>query len=180
LEEFLKHVSAITLIYLLLITIFIPSSLLAQKKKPATAKKRPPATTPTPTDMRGEAALVAEQIKNVSRFLYIYGQIENSLEVAEENAKRGQDTPAVQAKNKQNMDQLVANIKNLRLGMDDLVKKFQGNPRLQVQSLKVSLAAESAALAEQLAAAGKFNDAGKALIAVNERLTDALISMRLQ
>jgi hypothetical protein len=181
LEEFLKHFSATSLICLLLITIVVPSSLLAQKKKPASTKKRPPAASPTPApDMRAEAALVADQIKNVSRFLYIYGQIENSIEVVEENAKRGQNTPAVEAKNKQNLEQLVANIKNLRLGMDDLVKRFQGNPRLQVQSLKVSLAAESAALAEQLAAAGKFNDAGKALIAVNERLTDALISMRLQ
>ncbi len=176
----MKHFSATTLICLLLMTIVVPFSLHAQKKKPTSTKKRPPAATPTPVpDMRAEAALVADQIKNVSRFLYIYGQIENSIEVVEENAKRGQNTPAVQAKNKQNMEQLVANIKNLRLGMDDLVKKFQGNTRLQVQSQKLILAAESAALAEQLAAVGKYSEAGKSLIAVNERLTDALISMRL-
>jgi hypothetical protein len=50
---------------------------------------------------------------------------------------------------------------------------------LQVQSLKISNATEAAANAQRLAAAGRYDEAGKMLVTVVDRLTDTLISMRL-
>jgi hypothetical protein len=129
--------------------------------------------------MRPEANKVAEQIKNVTKFLYIYGKIANGLEIADDQAKRGQTNPTIAAQNKQNKDALVANINGLRTGLDTVVKSFQSSPRLQVQFLKISYAAESLATAEQLATAGRFDDAGKALVSAIDRLTDTMISMKL-
>jgi hypothetical protein len=60
-----------------------------------------------------------------------------------------------------------------------LTNNFQANPRLQVQYLKLAYATEAALNAERLAATGRYNDAGKFLITVVERLTDTIISMRL-
>ncbi len=129
--------------------------------------------------MRAEATQVAEQIKNFSKFVYIYGKIANGLEVAEDQVKRGQSSPQVEAKNKQSKDAVVTSISGLRTGLSNVARNFQGNPRLQVQYLKLSQAAEAAASAEQLATAGRYDEAGKALVIVVERLTDTLISMRL-
>jgi len=149
---------------------------LAQKKKPASRAK--PAPTPVP-DMRPEATQVATQIKNVSNFIYVFGKIVNTLEVAEDQAKRNQTSPEIQAKNKKSKDALIASINGLRAGLENVTRSFQANPRLQVQYLKLSYATEAAANAERLATAGRYDEAGKMLVTVIERLTDTMISMRL-
>jgi hypothetical protein len=144
------------------------------------SRRRAPAPAPTPVpDMRPEALRVAEQIKNVSRFIYAYSKAANTLEIAEDQAKREKVSAQVQANNKQSKDALVSTINGLRTGLDRVVKSFQTNPRLQVQYLKLSSAAEAAASAEQLATAGRYDEAGKALVTVIERLTDTLTTMRL-
>src|SRR5262245_56699059 len=130
--------------------------------------------------MRPEASQVATQIKNVSNFLYVYGKIVNSLEVADEQAKNKQSSPEIQEKNQKSKDALVVNINKLRAGMESLSKSFQANPRLQVQYLKLSNATDAVLNAERLAAAGRYEEAGKTLIRAIERLTDTVISMRLQ
>ena len=154
-----------------------------QKQQPKQHQKRPtrgakPTPTPTP-DMRAEASEVATQIKNVSNFIYIYGKVVNGLEVADDQAKSNQASPEIQAKIKESKDKLIAKIRDVRIGLEDLANGFQANPRLQVQFLKVSYATEAVVNAERLAAAGRYNDAGKFLVTVVERLTDTIISMRL-
>ncbi len=153
-----------------------PTTPLAQRKRPARRAK--PAPTPVP-DMRAEALQVAAQIKNVSNFIYVYGKIVNSLEVAEEQAKLKQTSPEIQAQNKKSKDQLIVSISGLRSGLANMARGFQANPRMQVQYLKLSYATDAAANAEKLAAAGRYDEAGKTLITVIERLTDTMISMRL-
>jgi hypothetical protein len=172
----LKRISIFTLSLLIALASVMTAPASVQKKPRRRAAT--PAPTPVP-DMRPEALQVAEQIKNFSKFVYLYGKIANGLEIAEDEAKRGQSPPQVQAKNKQSKDALVGNINGLRAGLNNVVKNFQANARLQVQYLKLSYAAEAAASAEQLAAAGRYDEAGKALVTVVERLTDTLISMRL-
>jgi hypothetical protein len=145
-------------------------------RKPAGAKPKP---TPTP-DMRAEAAQVAAQIKKVSNFIYIYGKVVNGLQFADEQAKNENQTSAkIQALNKENKDKLVASIDGVRAEIEGLAKSFEGNPRMQVQYLKINFATGAALDAERLAAAGQYDDAGKSLVAVVERLMDAIMSMRL-
>lgn len=150
-----------------------PSFAQRTKRRPAT-----PAPTPVP-DMRPEALQVAEQIKNVSRFTYTYGKVVYSLQIADEDAKRGQASPTVLEANKKSKDALITTINGLRTGLNTVAAKFQANSRLQVQYLKISFAAEAIATAEQLAKAGQYDEAGKALVTAVERLTDTLTTMRL-
>src|SRR5262245_65300167 len=98
--------------------------------------------------MRAEASQVAAQIRKVSNFIYIYGKVVNSLEVADDHAKNDQTSPKAQALNKENRDRLVASIGGLRAEMEDLANGFQANPRMQVQYLKLAYATEAATNAE--------------------------------
>ena len=172
----MKRISIIVLAALIS-TIWAPQhSSLAQKKRPAPRAK--PTPTPAP-DMRAEAAQIATQIKNVSNFIYVYGKIVNSLEVADEQVKNKQTSPEIQAINQKSKDALILRIRDLRAGLENLGKSFQANPRLQVQYLKLTYATDSVINAERFAAAGRYEEAGKALVLVIERLTDTVISMRL-
>jgi hypothetical protein len=183
-ESLLKRVSIFTVIVLIALGAASQArSIAKQKQQPRQQQKRPtrgvkPTPTPTP-DMRAEASEVAAQIKNVSNFIYIYGKVVNGLEVADEQAKSSQTSPETQTRIKESKATLTAKIKDVRIGLENLANNFQANPRLQVQYLKVSYATEAALNAERLAAAGRFNDAGKYLVTVVERLADTIISMRL-
>jgi len=183
-ESLLKRVSIFTVIVLIALGAASQArSIAQQKQQPKQQQKRPtrgvkPTPTPTP-DMRAEASEVAAQIKNVSNFIYIYGKVVNGLEVADDQAKSNQASPETQAKIKESKATLIAKIKDVRIGLEDLANNFQANPRLQVQYLKLAYATEAALNAERLAATGRYNDAGKYLVTVVERLTDTIISMRL-
>jgi hypothetical protein len=184
-ESLLKRVSIFTILILIALGAASQARSLAQQQKqqPKQQKKRPtrgakPTPSPTP-DMRAEASGVAAQIRNVANFLYVYGKVVNTLEVAEEQAKNNQTSPEIQAKNKKSKEMLVASISGVRAGLENLANGFQANPRLQVQYLKIAYATEAALDAERFAAAGRYQDAGKSLVTVVERLTDTIISMRL-
>jgi len=178
----LKRVSIFTLIVLVALGAASQAhSLTRQKQQPKQQQKRPtrgvrPTPTPTP-DTRAEASEVVTQIRNVSNFIYIYGKVVNGLEVADEQAKSNLASPETQARIKESKDKLIAKIKDVRIGLEDLASKFQANPRLQVQYLKLAYATEAALNAERLAATGRYNDAGKFLVTTVERLADTIASM---
>ena len=111
----MKRISIIVLTALIAIVFAQQESSIAQKRRPT----RPVKPTPTPVpDMRPEASQVATQIKNVSNFLYVYGKIVNSLEVADEQVKNKQTSPEIQEKNQKSKDALVVNINKLRAGLE--------------------------------------------------------------
>jgi hypothetical protein len=178
----LKRVSIFTLIVLIALGAASQAhSLTRQKQQPKQQQKRPtrrvkPTPTPTP-DTRAESSEVVTQIRNVSNFIYIYGKVVNGLEVADEQAKSNLASTETQVVIKESKDKLIAKIKDVRIGLEDLASKFQANPRLQVQYLKLAYATEAALNAERLAAAGKYNDAGRLLVTVVERLADTIVSM---
>ena len=182
----MKRISIFVLSALIAIVCALQTSSLAQKPQTSSSaaqKKRPaPRAKPTPTpvpDMRAEASQVATQIKNISNFIYVYGKIVNSLEVADEQVKNKQTSPEIQARNQKSKDALILRISDLRVGLENLAKSFQANPRLQVQYLKLTHATDAVLNAQRLASSGQYDEAGKSLVAAVERLTDTMVSMRL-
>lgn len=174
-----------TLMLTLLLLLFLPLHALPQQKQSAKPpQKRPtpkPKTTPTPTptpDLRPAAGQVAEQLKLLTRFVYVYGKISNGLETADEQAKRSQPTQAVQAQTQQTKASVVANIENLRAGLTKLEQSFDANPQLQLYSPKLNSAAQTVANAAQLAAANRFDEAGRALLGVADRLAELIVEIR--
>jgi hypothetical protein len=55
---------------------------------------------------------------------------------------------------------------------------FRSTPGLQSYYLKLAGSAEGAATAENLAASGRFDQAGRTMLGVANRLTDVLLIMR--
>jgi len=143
------------------------------KKRPAASAKKPP------TDARAEVKQLAEQLKLLSRFLYLYGRISQGLETADEQAKKGDMPAALLAKTKESKASVVANINGIRAGLEKLEQSFHANPRLQRSYLKVLSASEAAARAEQLASTNRFDEAGRLLVGVAERLADLTLDVLL-
>jgi hypothetical protein len=169
---------AITLLTALLLA---PSTTLAQTRR-RSAPRQPAATTTATqrvTQVRTAGATrVAEQIKLLSRFLYVLGGVNSGLSAADEAARRNEVTPAVVQKTQQTKVGVRTNIQNFREGLDKLEIDFRNTPELQPFYIKLAGVASGAATAEEQAAANQFERAGRTLLDVVGRLTDVLVLMR--
>lgn len=170
------------LILSMAVALVFSVAALAQQKRTSTSKKKTtPTAKPATPDLRAEATQVSEQLKLLTRFIYVYGKTANGLEMAELQAKQ-EATPdlqaKLQAKNAQTRSALVASIGSLKDGVDRVGQRFHDNPYLQIQYLKVLSASEAIVSAQQLASGGKFDEAGRTLVAAAERLADATVATR--
>lgn len=164
-------------VVVVLTMILIPQAGWAQKR--STRRKPAGAAPAPPPDLRPRATEVAEQIKLLSRFLFVFGKVANGLEVARDQARRNQTSPAIEARNRQSREALVSGISGLATGIDNIVNSFKSDPNLQVQYLKLAAARDAVNEAAQFAAGQQYEEAGSALTAAIERLTETIISMRL-
>jgi uncharacterized FlaG/YvyC family protein len=159
--------------------IFLPSTSFAQTRKRTTAKSSRTASTPKASEIQREgAARVAEQIKNLTKFIYVLGGVAKGLEGVDDAAKRNESSPAIVAQTERYKEQVRSNIQTMREAMDKLEIDFRTTPELQRYYISLAGVAESAATAEDQAAANKFDQAGRSLLAVVNRLTDVLLAMR--
>ena len=124
------------------------------------------------------ASKVAIQIKNLSAFLYLLGGVAKGMQELDATAKSGNASPAAIQQNEQNKAKIKASFEDFRVGLDNLETYFNSTPGLKSYYLKLAGSAEGAANAESLAAAGKFDRAGRSLLGVLNRLTDTLAIMR--
>ncbi|MFM8395342.1 MAG: hypothetical protein ACKOB4_15620, partial [Acidobacteriota bacterium] len=150
---------------------------LAQKR--ITRKKAATAAAPPPPDMRPHASEVAEQIRLLSRFLFVYGKVANGLEVAREQAARKQTSPAIEARNRQTREGLVAGIDRLAGSIENLTESFKDDPQMQIQYLRIAGARDAVSEAADLANRQLYEEAGQSLVTAIERLTETIISMKL-
>jgi hypothetical protein len=141
--------------------------------------KHPPAKTTTSTAAAAAAVKtegatrVANQIKNLSTFLYLLGGVVHGIEAIDASAKPGEVSPT----NEKNKTQLRASFSDFRVGLDALEVHFRNTPELQPYYVKLVGTASGAADAEAQAKAGQFNQAGKTLLGVVGRLADVLVAM---
>lgn len=124
------------------------------------------------------ATRVADQIKNLTRFLYLLGGVAKGIESVDEAAGRNEASPAVLEQAKRNKDTVRASIKSVREGLDALEIHFRNTPELQRYYIKLAGSAAGAATAEDQAAANQFDRAGRSLLEVVNRLTNVLLEMR--
>ena len=143
-------------------------------KHPATSKTNTSTPDATAAVRTEGATKIATQIKNLSTFLYLVGGVVKGIEAIDAAAKDGQSSPT----NEKNKAQLRASFGDFRVGLDALEVYFRNTPELQPYYTKLVGSASGAATAEQQAAAGQFNQAGKTLLGVVGRLTDVLVVMR--
>ena len=158
------------------LVLCLSTASLAQTRKRQTTKK--PATTSATTETAAAARTeganrVANQIKNLAKFLYLVGGVVKGIEAIDAQAKDGQTSPT----NEKNKAQLRASFSDFRVGLDALEVYFRSTPELQPYYTKLVGSASGAATAEQQAMSGQFSQASNTLLGVIGRLTDVLVAM---
>lgn len=160
----------------------VPITANSQSRTRRTAARSPRTSTATPKAsvvQREGAKRVADQIKLLTRFIYLLGGVAKGLEAFDDDAARGNQTsPAVIEQMKRNKQSVRTNIQKMRDSLDALELHFRTTPELQRYYITLAGSAAGAANADDQAAANQFDKAGRTLLEVINRLTDVLLEMR--
>lgn len=133
------------------------------------------------------ATRVAEQIKSLGKFLYLYGPISKELATSEAAARSssssssssgGQSSSTETDAIGRNRAKLRDVFQDYRAQMDELETLFSGSSELRVYYTRLLGVAASASQAENAVASGRYDEAGRSLLDVMSRLTDVLLDMR--
>ena len=161
---------------LVTITLFPVTSFAQTRKRTTTKSSRSGA--PASEVQRQGAARVADQIKILTRFIYLLGGVAKGLEGVDDAARRNEASPAILEQAARNKATVRASIQSVREGLDKLEIDFRTTPELQRYYIKLAGVAAAAAAAEDQAAANQFDKAGRTLLEVVNHLTDVLLEMR--
>lgn len=164
------------------ISILLLSTAALSQTRSRTTKRATPAPKASEQQAIAEAKTtgatkVAEQIKNLTRFVYLLGGVAKGIEQVDEAAKKNEASPTALQQNEQNKTTVKNSLRNVREGLDQLEIYFRATPGLLDYYLKLAGSASGAADAESQAAAGHFDQAGRTMLGVVNRLTDVLLVM---
>jgi hypothetical protein len=167
----------LTILFIAII-IFSSATVSAQTRRRSTR----PAVRAVPTVVsmaeRQGAIRVADEIKTMTRFLYLLGGIVKGIEALDEAARGSETTPALQEQARKNKLTIKTSIQSIRERLDKLEIDFRQTPDLQRYYIKLAGSAAGAAAAEQQVAMNQIDQAGRSLLSVVNRLTDVLVEMR--
>jgi len=164
---------------LVIAALLFPVTSFAQtRKRTATKSTRSGAASKTSDVERTGAQRVADQIKVLTRFIYLLGGVAKGLEGVDDAARRNEAPPAIIEQAAKNKATVRNSIKSVREGLDKLEIDFRATPELQRYYIRLAGVAAGAASAEEQAAANQFDRAGRTLLDVVNRLTDVLLEMR--
>jgi hypothetical protein len=159
----------------------------AQRQRRTTPARRPAARTParTPTTTSASTTTInearirlADELKTLNRFLYLYGRTSVGVEANEKQAREGGNvSPEAQAILNRSRTTVLGSLGNIRERLDKLELYFRSTPGLQQHYTRLTGVASAAASAEQRANAGQLDAAGRSLIEVANQLTDVLLDM---
>jgi len=171
---------ATTLLTLLLLA---PSTVFSQTRNRSTSRQKPTTSTAAATQrvvqVRTQGATrVADQIKFLTKFIYLLGGVTSGIAAVDEAERRKEASPTVIQQNQQSKAQVKTSIQGFRESLDKLEIDFRATPELQPYYIKLAGVASGAATAEDLAAKNQFDAAGRQLLNVINRLTDVLLLMR--
>jgi TolA-binding protein len=169
-------------ILVLVCLLLLSTTALAQTRSRTTRRGAPPSKTAAPSvnseAKTAGATKIAEQIKNLTRFVYLMGGVAKGIEQVDEAAKKNEASPTALQQNAQNKATVKNSLQNVREGLDQLEVYFRSTPGLEGYYRTLVGSASGAAAAEDLAAAGRFDQAGRTMLGVVNRLTDVLLLMR--
>lgn len=182
----MKKLSNLKLIAAVLFCVFLfEVSAEAQKRRPAPTKRKSTAakTTPNASNLARNAAIlgatekVSNQIKNLTQFIFLLGNSVSAIESVERDIKAGKASQSARTQAEAGRKGFVATMTIFKNAMADLEDQFRADPVLRPYLTQLVGVSESAGTAEQQAAAGNFNQAGRSLLLVVNQLTDVLREM---
>jgi hypothetical protein len=172
------NVQRIIALLIVTITLFPVTGFSQTRKRTATKSSRAGATPKAGEIQRQGAARVADQIKILTRFIYLLGGVAKGLEGVDDATRRNEASTAIVEQATRNKATVRNSIQSVREGLDKLEIDFRATPELQRYYIRLAGVAAGAATAEDLAAANQFDKAGRTLLEVVNHLTDVLLEMR--
>jgi hypothetical protein len=172
-----KRIATASLVAILI----VPAAALGQTRKRSTGSRTSSTAAATQRVAQARTAgaqRVADQIKLMTKFVYLLGGVTSGIAAVDEAAKRNEATPELLQRNQQNKATVKTSIQGFREGLDKLEIDFRNQPELQPFYIKLAGSAAGAATAEDQAAANQFDAAGRSLVNVISRLADVLVIMR--
>ena len=169
---------------LILLTLFLITPVsMAQTRSRSSSTKSKAATATAAAAKSAQAKTagatrVADQIKLLTKFIYLLGGVVSNIVTVDESVKRKEASDAVAQQNLAAKAKVKSTISGFREGLDKLEIDFRATPELQPYYIKLAGVASGAATAEQQAGNGQFDAAGRSLLSVVNRLTDVLLAMR--
>jgi|SRR4051794_17093105 hypothetical protein len=162
-----------------MLSLFSASAISQSRSKPRRSRTPAKTSTANVADTRKAAATtVADQVKNLSRFLYLYGGIAKDLQSVDAAIKRGESSPSVVEQTTRSKATVKTSLANVRDGLDKLEADFSSNPALRPFYPGLLGSSADAVQAMQLADSGQYEASGRVLIKVVNRLTDVLAVLR--
>jgi hypothetical protein len=171
-------VQRIAAISIITIILFPATSFTQTRKRTAARSSRSSAAPNTSDAERAGAQRVADQIKVLTKFIYVLGGVAKGLESMDDSAQRNEASPAILEQAAKNKATVRNSIQSVREGLDKLEIDFRTTPELQRYYIKLAGVAAGAANAEDQAAANQFDKAGRTLLDVVNHLTDVLLEIR--
>jgi len=172
------NVQRIAALLIIAMVLFPLSSFAQTRKRTATKSSRASTARKASEVERAGAQQVAEQIKILTRFIYLLGGVAKGLEGVDDAARRNEASAAIIDQAARNKATVRSSIQSVREGLDKLEIDFRATPELQRYYIKLAGVAAGAANAEDQAAANQFDKAGRTLLDVVNHLTDVLLEMR--
>ncbi len=167
-----------TITLLLAIVFIFPVTAFSQTRKRTTRPTRSTSAIKAVDTRRDGAQRVADQIKILTRFIYVLGGVAKGLEAFDDAARGNENSAEVVEQMNRNKQSVRTSIETVRDGLDRLELHFRTTPELERYYIKLAGSAAGAATAEDQAAANQFDRAGRQLLEVVNRLTDVLLEMR--
>ena len=163
--------------------------ILASAPSMSQTRRRTPPKRVTPTtsfeekklaELRSGRQQIANQIKALSQFLFLFGSISKGIETAEQVNKNKEQTSVGMPPERieQSKTKLKEIVRTVRTGLDQLESSFRLNPILGSYYPNLAGVAKLGQAAEAQAAANTFDQSGRSLIAAVNKLADALAAVR--
>lgn len=151
-----------------------------KKRTTAARTAKPPAQPPLAA--RNAAILtatekVSNQIKNLTQFIFLMGNSVSVIERLDVDIKSGNATQSARTQAEAGRKGFIAAITIFKNAMATLEDEFRANAALRPYLSQLVGVSDYAGTAEQQAAAGQFNQAGRTLLLVVNQLTDVLREM---
>lgn len=150
------------------------ASAQTRNRRTTPARRRATTAAPQPaavqTQTNAARIKLSDQIKNLTRFVYLYGRISKDLE----NVSAQTESAEIARRSKA---ALLTNFSNFREGLDLLERDFRFSPGLSRHYQMLQGAAQKVADAEAQVSANQYDRAGRLLLEVVNQLTDVLLEM---
>jgi hypothetical protein len=158
--------------------IILSPAAYSQTRRRSSSRKPPVTDTSLANERQAGAVRVADQVKNLTRFLYLYGGVAKELQSLNAAIQRGESSPNAVEQTNRSKTTIIKSLTDFRDGLDQLEIQFRTSPALQPYYIKLAGSAAGAANAAQLAESGQFDKSGRAMLDVVGRLTDVLVVMK--